>query len=142
MSRPTNKGAEIRRRAGHPLARFAVVGAVTTLLDIVLFNTFYLIGAPPLSSNLVSYSCGIALSYMLNRAWTFRAARSHMQAMKFVAATVTGLGLSTFLVASLAVLIPAPIAKLVSISLVFVWNYLTARLWVFRDTAAPDAIVK
>ena len=132
MSLPTTKDASSRQRAGETLARFAAVGAVTTLLDMVLFNTLYFLGARPTLSNLVSYSCGIAVSYMLNRAWTFRAAHSHVQAMKFVAATLTGLLISTAIVAGLALLIPAPVAKVISVPIVFVWNYLASRFWVFR----------
>ncbi|HEV7322476.1 MAG TPA: GtrA family protein [Ensifer sp.] len=142
MSRPTTKDISARSRAGETLARFAAVGALTTLLDMSLFNTLYYVGLPPLPSNLVSYSCGIAVSYMLNRAWTFRAAHSHVQAVKFVVATVTGLLISTIIVATLALLIPAPVAKLVSVPIVFVWNYLTSRLWVFRQTAEADAMLK
>lgn len=138
MSLPTTKDASSRQRAGETLARFAAVGAVTTLLDMALFNTFYFAGAAPTPSNLVSYSCGIAVSYMLNRAWTFRAAHSHVQAVKFVAATLTGLLISTAIVAGLALLIPAPVAKVISVPIVFVWNYLASRLWVFRGSEAPS----
>lgn len=142
MSRPTIKDTSAGPRGGATLARFAAVGALTTLLDMALFNTLYLVGVPPLPSNLVSYSCGIAVSYMLNRTWTFRAARSHAQAVKFVVATVAGLLISTAIVSTLALLIPAPIAKLVSVPIVFVWNYLTSRLWVFREAAAANAVMK
>ncbi|HEV7307801.1 GtrA family protein [Ensifer sp.] len=139
MSLPTPKDISATPRAGETLARFAAVGAVTTLLDMGLFNTLYFAGLPPLPSNLFSYSCGIAVSYMLNRAWTFRAAHSHVQAVKFVVATVTGLLISTLIVATLAVLIPAPVAKVVSVPIVFVWNYLASRLWVFRQIPSPSA---
>ncbi|KQX27805.1 MULTISPECIES: GtrA family protein [unclassified Ensifer] len=139
MSRPTANGSERGPRAHATLARFAAVGAVTTLLDLALFNTLFFLGAPPSPSNLLSYSCGIALSYVLNRTFTFRAAHNYVQAVKFVVATLAGLAISTVFVASLAMLIPAPIAKFVSIPVVFLWNYLTARLWVFRHASGEVA---
>ncbi|QRM56097.1 GtrA family protein [Sinorhizobium sp. BG8] len=114
------------------LMRFAVVGAITTTLDFVLFNALVLVGAIPALANIFSYSCGIAVSYALNRAWTFRARRSNVQALKFVLSTLTGLLISTCLVATLVIVMPPPIAKILSVPVVFAWNYLSARLWVFR----------
>ncbi|MDZ5696474.1 GtrA family protein [Chelativorans sp. M5D2P16] len=113
-------------------ARFAVVGAVTTTLDVVLFTGLVMMSLAAAPANLLSYSTGIVVSYQLNRTWTFRAGRSYAQAVKFGVSTLTGLLLSTLLVAFLATLIPAPAAKLVSVPVIFVWNYLMARLWVFQ----------
>ncbi|BCP53933.1 putative membrane protein YngA [Kaistia sp. 32K] len=121
-------------RAGNldTLLRFAAVGVVTTLLDIAVFTGLTAAGAPPAPANLVSYSCGIVVSYTLNRSWTFEVGHSPMQALKFGASTLTGLLISTVLVAALATLMPAPFAKVLSVPVVFCWNYFTARLWVFR----------
>lgn len=114
------------------LGRFAVVGATTTGLDFVLFSALIAMALVPALANLLSYSCGIVVSYVLNRSWTFRAAHSHVQALKFVASTLAGLLISTFLVATLSTLVPPLAAKVVSVPVVFAWNYLSARLWVFR----------
>lgn len=113
-------------------ARFAIVGAITTTLDVVLFTSLVMMALAPALANVLSYSTGIVVSYQLNRSWTFRTARSYVQAMKFGASTLTGLLLSTILVTLLASLIPAPAAKVASVPIVFVWNYLMARLWVFQ----------
>ncbi|WP_159587196.1 GtrA family protein [Chelativorans xinjiangense] len=113
-------------------ARFAVVGAITTTLDVVLFTGFVLMSIAPALANVLSYSSGILVSYQLNRSWTFGAGRSYVQAIKFVVSTLAGLLLSTVLVAFLATLIPAPAAKIVSVPIVFVWNYVVVRLWVFQ----------
>ncbi|WP_018185271.1 GtrA family protein [Kaistia granuli] len=114
------------------LLRFAAVGAITTLLDISLFTALVAAGAPPAPANLVSYSCGIVVSYALNRSWTFGVGHNPVQALKFGASTLTGLLISTVLVAALATLLPPAVAKVLSVPVVFAWNYLTARLWVFR----------
>ncbi|MCA1441631.1 GtrA family protein [Ensifer sp. IC4062] len=114
------------------MTRFAVVGAVTTALDFVLFTALVTIGALPALANLFSYSCGILVSYLLNRSWTFGARGSPVLALKFVASTLAGLLISTCLVALFVMIMPAVIAKILSVPLVFIWNYLMARLWVFR----------
>ena len=112
--------------------RFAVVGAITTTLDLVLFAGLTAAAVTPALANVFSYSCGILLSYILNRAWTFGVEASRVQAFKFVISTLTGLLISTLLVAVLMTIIPAMYAKLVSIPIVFGWNYLMARAWVFN----------
>nr|WP_255647725.1 GtrA family protein [Ensifer sp. IC4062] len=128
---PTNKRAGVQGSLG-TVTRFAVVGAVTTALDFVLFTALVTIGALPALANLFSYSCGILVSYLLNRSWTFGARGSPVLALKFVASTLAGLLISTCLVALFVMIMPAVIAKILSVPLVFIWNYLMARLWVFR----------
>ncbi|WP_265518369.1 GtrA family protein [Nitratireductor luteus] len=113
-------------------ARFATVGAITTTLDVALFTGLILMSIAPTLANVLSYSTGILVSYQLNRSWTFRAGGSYVQAAKFVISTLAGLLLSTVLIAFLVTLIPAPAAKIVSVPIVFVWNYAVARLWVFQ----------
>jgi putative flippase GtrA len=122
-----------RRRNVDTLLRFATVGAITTLLDIALFTGLVAASVLPAPANVVSYSCGIAVSYALNRSWTFGARHSNAKALKFVAATLAGLLISTALVAVLATLMPPTLGKVLSVPVVFAWNYSTARLWVFRN---------
>jgi putative flippase GtrA len=117
--------------------RFATVGAITTALDVSLFAGLTGAAVPAPLANLSSYSCGILLSYNLNRSWTFRVDENRLKALKFVMSTLTGLLISTFLVAVLSMTIPATYAKLISVPVVFAWNYLTARLWVFSTDENP-----
>ncbi|WP_189501870.1 MULTISPECIES: GtrA family protein [unclassified Mesorhizobium] len=120
------------------LLRFATVGAITTALDLILFATLTAATTPPALANLLSYSCGILLSYVLNRSWTFGVDGSRLQALKFVLSTLTGLLISTVLVAFLTTVIPAIDAKLISVPIVFGWNYLAARMWVFNVAEVPQ----
>jgi putative flippase GtrA len=124
-------------RSTQTLLRFATVGAITTALDVSLFAGLTAAAVPAPLANLSSYSCGILLSYNLNRSWTFRVGGSHLQALKFVLSTLTGLLISTLLVAVLSMTIPAIYAKLISVPVVFAWNYLAARLWVFNANEDP-----
>ena len=117
--------------------RFATVGLITTVGDIVLFAVLVRrAGLPPVPANLLSYSVGIATSFVLNRFWTFGtgAMSSSMlqHAGRFLASNLAGLALSTALVGVLVLLVPDVVAKLVAVPLVFVWNYALARAWVFR----------
>lgn len=129
---PASRGGE-----GGLLARFAAVGAVTTLLDIALFAALTAAHLPAGAANLLSYSCGIALSYALNRRWTFAAEGSPGRAVRFVTATLAGLGASTLLVLAFASILPPVVAKALSVPIVFLWNYGASRLWVFRPGTKP-----
>lgn len=113
------------------IIRFAVVGAITTVIDFVLFATLIGMTGQPVLSNIISYSCGLTTSYLLNRSWTFAVEADLIQALKFFLFTSTGLLLSTLLVALLSMALPPLAAKLVSVPIVFFWNYLTARYLVF-----------
>lgn len=115
--------------------RFGAVGIANTGLDVALFSALYLAGAPPVAANLVSYSSGIGLSFLLNRAWTFRdRARRHpwQQLGWFIAGSLTGLALSTLIVGLLASTWGALFAKAVSVGASFAWNYVFSSRVVFR----------
>lgn len=119
------------------LVRFAVIGLVTTTLDLVLFSLLAAgAGVPAVAANVVSYSCGIVTSFVLNRSWTFGVARDapgvRRHATRFLASNIAGLLLSSVLVGLLVLVLPDVAAKIVSVPLVFVWNYGLARFWVFR----------
>lgn len=123
------------QRVDGAILRFAAVGALTTVLDFALFSVFIEAGAFAVAANLGSYSCGVLTSFAFNNWWTFRAAsgRCALRAFtRFVLSNLAGLTLSTLLVGLFALLLPAPVAKLASVPLVFVWNFAAARFWVFR----------
>ena len=124
--------------------RFGTVGGITTIGDFLIF-TFLTVGldVATIAANLISYSCGIVASFVLNRNWTFSHNKTSGsvtgQGVRFLITNLTGLGISTVLVGLLATILPRPAAKLTSIPIVFVWNYLTARYWVFKGSdGVPD----
>jgi putative flippase GtrA len=118
------------------VARFAAVGALTTMLDIALFTVAAEgLGAAVIPANLGSYGACVVVSFLLNRNWTFRGTAQRDAAAsfgRFVASNLAGAALSTTLVAAFASMVPALAAKVLSVPIVFVWNYAVARLWVFR----------
>lgn len=117
--------------------KFAIVGAITTALDFVVFGALTeSAGVKAALANVLSYSCGIVVSFSLNRVWTFGSVRGEsplqQEAMKFIATHVAGLTLSTLLVFSFNLLLPAMFSKAISVPIVFAWNFLLAKLWVFK----------
>ena len=88
-------------------------------------------GAPPALANIASYSCGIALAYVLNRRWTFRSEGGLARAARFYLLMFAGLLLSTLIVTALSMILPPFVAKLISVPIVFAYNYTASRRWVF-----------
>jgi putative flippase GtrA len=116
--------------------KFGVVGVANTVLDLALFSalTFGAHFPAPLA-NLVSYSSGIALSFWMNRSWTFRdrAARATSRQLAiFVMGNLVGLTISTTVIALLLKYIGPLAAKIVSVAASFLWNFIFANRIVFR----------
>lgn len=119
------------------IVRFAAVGLVTTALDFTVLNLLAgPAGLSPAPANTISYSCGIAVSFVLNRVWTFGhgmdGPRIGRHGLLFIVSNMIGLLLSTLAVSLLSRLMPLNLAKAVSVPVVFFWNYAAARFWVFK----------
>lgn len=121
--------------------RFGLVGVINTLLDLVLFSVLVQgggLGVAP--ANVLSYGTGILSSFFLNRNWTFKD-RSRGKAFLrslviFIGVNLLGLAFSTLLVLLFSTMIDEILAKILSVPLVFCWNFLTSRYLVFVDDGA------
>lgn len=124
--------------------RFGLVGVANTALDAGGFLAFAALGVPLVVANLISTSAGMALSFALNRTFTFRAGsgRVRRQAVLFFVVTMTGLwGVQAgviLLVTSLQPDIPLVLAKAAGIAVGLVWNYLFYHHVVFRPRLEAD----
>lgn len=130
----------IARAQSHPLARFAVVGAIATAIDFGVFAALvFAAGLHAGPSNVVSFATSLVVNFNLNRRWTFRqrkdAKTAARQGGRFMIAYAGGLALSTAIVVGLATLMPELWAKIISVPIVFVYNYACAKLWVYREAS-------
>lgn len=128
--------------------RFNLVGILNTLVDFVAFTLLIAIGLSNTLSQCLSYSAGIANSYVLNRRWTFAAdsssqpdASAHSarravdlgQLGRFLTVNLITLGLSLLLlhlfngVWGLHVLV----AKAIALVFTTMVNFAGSKLWVF-----------
>ncbi|PKL10336.1 MAG: hypothetical protein CVV52_18930 [Spirochaetae bacterium HGW-Spirochaetae-8] len=106
-------------------------------------------------ANLVSYSAGIANSYLWNRNWTFvdrRSSQWRPELLRFVVANLGGLAVNTVMVwllvkalslvaqsadAATSSWVP-PVAKAGAIAGTMVFNYLAFRFWVFGSDSSEE----
>jgi len=122
----------LRSVTGLRAVRFGLVGVVNTLIDLILFSLLvHMAGLPVVPANMLSYGTGILNSFVMNRAWTFKHHSRGKALVKsllvFTGINLLGLALSTLLVALFTTLMSPILAKIVSVPLVFVWNYLASR---------------
>ena len=83
------------------LLRYLTVGVSNTLLTLVVFAVLTHLGLAPGVASAVAFAAGAGNGYLLNRAWTFRAAaRFH----RYVAVQALGAACSAGAVALLAAL--------------------------------------
>lgn len=131
------------------LARFAAVGTLGTLIDIVLFTLLYRwVGIPTLPANTLSYSVGIINNYRLNRTWTFGDVQQQAvqkQFVQFAFISISALLLNNLLVATLSAplgdLLAEPqsgylLAKTCATAAGFCWNSFANYSWTFNQ--APE----
>ncbi len=115
---------------------YALVGALNTVVDFLMFTLFYrLIGLPEGWSQVIGYISGILCSFLLNSNVTFKdkTVSTGKSALRFIIVNGVSLGVSTL---AIELLIGAGlqwiIAKLLITVLVALINYVGYKLVVFK----------
>jgi len=120
------------------ITRFGCVGCLNTILDFTVFCILNsLFGINYVISQIVSYSSGTLNSYILNKFWTFDDTKTDKKTIKeivqFIIVNSASLGVSLI---GLSILmndgsINSCFAKIISMVLAQVVNFLGYRFWVF-----------
>jgi len=120
--------------------KFGLVGVVNTLVDVVLFSLLlHMTSIGIAAANLASYGTGVVVSYFLNKTWTFSQdaqARPGSSFVRFVAVSVLAAGVSSLVVLGLCSFVPPLPAKALSLPVMFGFNFLLVRHFVFRRSDA------
>jgi putative flippase GtrA len=119
-------------------ARFAMVGAVNTAVDVGLFAIFfYILAWPLLLANAGGFTVAVCVSYILNKTWTFadpsRGREAIRRGFTFAAVALGGLAIGSLAIWLAAFALAPILAKLASVGATFLWNFTISRRWVFRD---------
>lgn len=117
------------------LVRFVAVGLVSTgaYFTFVLFLRRYMQLSVTMAGA-ISFLIVVAFSYVLHYRWTFRSSRAHASAIpRFIGTTVGGQIINSCTLAIGSTRLPVVELLLVASVLVATWNFLSSRLWVFRD---------
>lgn len=113
--------------------RFAMVGVVSTIIDLALLNIFYTrIGTSLLVATAIGFLAASVNGYLLNSKFVFQREHSYVGYLKFFLVTFIGLLLTELIVHILAPHMNFNIAKLIAVAIVFFWNYAFSKIWAFK----------
>jgi putative flippase GtrA len=124
--------------------RFAVVGAIGTVVDFGLLNILHLaLQLPVLLSNSFSFSLAVLSNFTWNRYWTYPDSRSKPlggQLSQFLLVNLAGLAINTLVLGGLLGLatlnfgrLGYNIAKMAATGIVLFWNFFINRYWTYND---------
>jgi putative flippase GtrA len=115
--------------------KFALVGLLNTGVDVAIFSLLVWLGISYLAAQIISYSCGAANSYLLNKLWTFRSCGvSYAEMVRFAVVNLVSLGISVALLALLhdRAGMGLAAAKGGATLCALAANFIGNKLWVFR----------
>ena len=117
--------------------KFAVVGAINTSIDFILFGIFlYLFELPLILANSIGYCVGTLNGFFMNKYWTFSKTkennRTSRQLPVFFFLYFIGLGLSNIVVWLLAPFMPILLAKIWATGAALIWNFWSSRRFVYK----------
>jgi putative flippase GtrA len=115
--------------------KFALVGILNTGVDVAIFFLLTWLGIPYVAAQVVSYSCGAANSYLLNKVWTFRSCGlSYAEIVRFVVVNLLSLGISVVCLTFLHDMAGFGLAAAKGGATVcaLAANFLGNKLWVFK----------
>ncbi|MFA5580353.1 MAG: GtrA family protein [Paracoccaceae bacterium] len=124
---------------GTQFLRFLIVGSIGFIIDAGLLVLLVYRGIDPYWGRVISFACAVGVTFLLNRAWTFREIHSSgktSQAMQYILTQIFGMAINYAIYASVIRTVgTAPIAALFGVAagsmVALIFNYNVNRLWVF-----------
>lgn len=142
--------AKQHREVSHQFVKFALIGAINTLIDFGIYATltrhtafFDYHGPTKYLANAISFVCGTTFSFFANRTWTFRQTNAPTpgEALRFYSTTLSGLLINSLILFLFIrwIGINDLVSKIFSTIFSTIWNFSLKRLWVFapRDIGEP-----
>jgi putative flippase GtrA len=118
------------------LGKFAAVGAVGAVINILVFRTLVRHGVHYLAAGTCSFLVAVTSNYTWNRLWTFRAQRGHVgiQGVRFFVVSLAALGANLLLLELFIGVagLNQVLGQAIAIVLVTPLNFIGNKLWSFR----------
>ncbi|MFM9278109.1 GtrA family protein [Paenibacillus jiagnxiensis] len=124
--------------------RFGTVGALNTGIDYIIFIALTWGGMLPLPAQIISYLCGAANSYLLNRGWTFRGSSDQSpqsrQLISFIIVNLITLAITAAVLEGLryGTSWSLPACKLIATLAGLAINYTGSRFWIFGSRQGKE----
>lgn len=114
--------------------KFNIVGVANTLVDFAVFTLLSFFGLYFMIAQIISYSCGVVNSFVMNKYWTF--AKKGMpvgsEVMRFIFVNIISLGVSLIILYPLKPHFGLYGAKIIATLFSMLVNFAGNKLWVFR----------
>lgn len=118
------------------LIRFLLTGGLATVVQYAVLGVcMHMLDWNASAASGTGYLAGSVLSYVINYYFTFASGRPHLQAAPlFYIMVAVGLGINTSVMAVLAGNLGWNpwLSQFIATLLTLIWNFVAARLWVFR----------
>lgn len=118
--------------------RYLSAGAFTAFTEYSIFALLFWLSGYALVSHAVSFIIAFHVSFASNRLWVFSEERAYAKsAIQQYASTAllaaANLGISSLVFMLLTAVLPAMIAKLITLAMIAVWTYLIMHRAIFRS---------
>ena len=122
----------------YEMISYMFFGMGTAAVDYIVFSTFTALGMNSLISNIISTPCAVIFSYTTNKIWVFKS-KTHgfsevfHEFLKFANARIATLVMTEFILLFTQIFDGNEyIAKLVSMILTIILNYIFSKLFIFN----------
>lgn len=117
--------------------RFAILSSLATVVDWLVLVILTALGFYYLLSNAISFTCGIITSFFMSRKKVFNANNSNASLSEFIVyvlISIVGMGIFLFSVFVLTEKIGINhfISRIIATPLVFAWNYLSRKYFLYK----------
>jgi putative flippase GtrA len=114
------------------LAKFAVTGAMASLVNYVVFIILVNGILPPVTSDVIAYASGVAFNFVLHKRFIFKMERSTRATVAlYILVSLGGMGLSallTYLLIKIPFFATYPeLMKILTMGIVFFYNFFSKR---------------
>lgn len=122
------------------LFSYLIVGGIATLVEWIFFYIFsYSLHINYLLATTIAFAISTAANWLAGRLLTFRHAEKQpilKELGKIYAVAIIGLGLNLLLMYLLVqmVAVPKMAAKMITTVLVFGWNFIIRKIWIYKGT--------
>lgn len=114
--------------------KFNLVGIVNTLVDFSVFTVLTFFGMYYMAAQVISYSCGVVNSFIMNKYWTFgdKSTPHGYEVFKFIAVNGVSLAVSLSILYPLKPILGVISAKVIATLFSMMINFVGSKLWVFK----------
>jgi putative flippase GtrA len=120
--------------------KYVSVALLSAASDWAVFTVLFLTVGTPIVAQATSRIVGAGVSFVVNKYWSFQSPqhrRAIIEAWRFLLLFVASYSLSLTMFAAMTYSEVAPyLAKLISDTICFFFNFLAMRFWVYRDATA------